>query len=98
MQTCRHADMQTCRHADMQTCRHADMQTCRHADMQTRRHVDMQTCRHDKLVDILNLFQIRNSAHLLTHSLTRVKSRDASASKNLSQIDTDQQGSCKKCK
>ena len=87
--TCWHVDMLTCWHDDMLTCWHADMMTFWHDDMMTWWHADMMTCWHDNKLTWCQEFRItwfwapkfETTTYSLTRSLTRVKSRDASASK-----------------
>ena len=78
--TCWHNDMLTRWHVDKITCSGVHMLTTWHVDIFTCWHYDMLTRSHDKR---LLCFKFET---LPTHSLTRVKSRDASASKNMSSM------------
>ena len=81
--TCWHNDMLTrwnvhmftCSHVGNMTCQQDYMFRCSHVDNMTCWHYDMLTRSHDKR---LRCFKFET---LPSHSLTRVKPRDASASK-----------------
>ena len=71
--------MLTCWYVDMLTCWHVDMLTCWHVDMLTSwQEFRIITCLHFKSISNSKL----RPTYSLTYSLTRVKSWDASASKN----------------
>ena len=65
----------------MVTCWHVDMLTCWHVDMVTSWHDDKLTCWQEFRMTWFWAPKFEITTYLLTHSLTRVKSRDASASK-----------------
>ena len=94
MMTCWHDDMLTWWHGDMVTWWHGDMVTWWPDYMMTWWHVDMMTWWHDDMMTWSNVFclmlksgwdQLHDfglpSFETTTRLLTRVKSRDASASK-----------------
>ena len=86
--TCSQDDMLTTWHVHMLTTWHVDKITCSGVHMLTTWHVDIMTCWHYDMLTRSHDKRLRcfKFETLLTHSLTRVKPRDASASKNMSSM------------
>ena len=92
--TRRQADMLSCWHADMLTSWHVYKLTCWQANKNSRCYDDKNSgCYDDKNSGWHDFGLLSLKLRLTTHSLTRVKSRDASASKNLQAYDIRQAGS-----